>query len=306
MLDLKISLALMLGLCLAAACAGAALQRRGDRRAVTLALLLVSGVMTVYLTLIWDRPLLSRLLPFSGAIILGNWLPVMGAFLAGICWRTPCISRARRWTLAPSLCLLGGYSLVSPLLGESPRVMPTMNEASLAYQTTESTCSAACAAALLRLHGIAATEQELADLCLTRRGTHWLGVYRGLKLKTAGTEWTVVVDEINPSSLNHSALPLGVLSLTFHPLSAERARESGFGTDVGHSVLSLGRSQRHRVIVFDPAPDYGIEYWDAQTCGDIRNGILLRLVSTRGTPSPRAEWNDEFPRSHEAAQVAHR
>src|SRR5260221_7046371 len=37
--------------------------------------------------------------------------------------------------------------------------------------------------------GISATEQEMADLCITRRGTYWQGLYRGLKLKTAGTLW---------------------------------------------------------------------------------------------------------------------
>ena len=35
------------------------------------------------------------------------------------------------------------------------------------------------------------TEQEMAELCLTRHGTSWQGLYRGLKLKTAGTGWDV-------------------------------------------------------------------------------------------------------------------
>ena len=31
----------------------------------------------------------------------------------------------------------------------------------------------------------------MAELCLTRRGTSWMGLYRGLKLKTEGTPWKV-------------------------------------------------------------------------------------------------------------------
>ncbi|TXT34003.1 MAG: hypothetical protein FD138_1754 [Planctomycetota bacterium] len=33
----------------------------------------------------------------------------------------------------------------------------------------------------------------MAELCLTRRGTNWMGLYRGLKKKTAGTDWDVEV-----------------------------------------------------------------------------------------------------------------
>ncbi len=287
MLDLQLSLAGMIILCLIAATGGAELQKKAAKGIVIASLAGVCGLMVVYLIWIWDRPLLSRILPFSGAIILGNWLPVIGSFFVGICIRTKRIAMARRMILAAMMAGLCGYSLARPLLGDAPHCLPLMHGQVLDFQTTDSTCSVACAAGLLRIHGISATEGELAELCLTRRGTHWLGVYRGLKLKTAGTEWDVVAEEIPAAELVRGRSPLGVLSLTFGPESAARAAESGFGTHMGHSVVSLGHCERPGLTVFDPSPDYGIESWDSAVLQDIEACILLRLVSRRGSPSPQ-------------------
>ena len=155
----------------------------------------------------------------------------------------------------------------------------------LDFQTTDRTCSAACAAGLLRLHGIAATEDELAQLCLTRRGTHWLGVFRGLKIKTAGTEWDVVVEDVTPEQLTRGTNSVGVLALTFSADAAAQTLETGFGAEVGHTVVSLGTSPWGTLEVFDPSPDYGFESWNARVLADIKKGILLRLVSRKGSPS---------------------
>ena len=287
MLDLQLSLAGMIILCVIAATGGAELQKKAAKWIVVTSLAGVCGLMTVYLIWIWDRPLLSRILPFSGTIILGNWLPVSGSFFAGICLRTKRIAMARRMLLTTMMAGLCGYSLARPLLGDAPRCLPLMHGRLLDFQTTDNTCSVACAAGLLRIHGIPATEGELAELCLTRRGTHWLGVYRGLKLKTAGTEWDVVVEEIPAEELVRGLPPLGVLSLTFGPESAARAAESGFGTQMGHSVVSLGQCERAGLTVFDPSPEYGIESWDSFVLQDIEACILLRLVSRKGSPSPQ-------------------
>lgn len=289
MSDLIVSLSAMGALCLAALVGGASLQTRARRGIVNLSLVAVCALMAVYFGWIWDRPIVSRLFPFSSAIILGNWLPVIGSFLAGICLRTTRVHVVRRRALSAATSMLCGYSLLFPLLGSRPLCMPTEPLGALEYQTTDQTCSAACAASLLRMHGIDATERELAELCLTRKGTHWLGVYRGLKLKTAGTEWTVVAEEIPSEYLRRGPMPLGVLSLTFGIGALERSAESGFGTDVGHSVVSLGQSFGESLVVFDPAPDYGIETWNEEMRRDIKGGILLRLVSKRGTPSPQAD-----------------
>jgi len=302
MLDLVLSVLGMLILCFAFCMAGAMLQKRGGRILIFLALALFTGGGAAYMLWIWDRPVLARILPYSNAIVLGNWLPVAAAFFVGVCIQTQAIAVIRRFVLATALGCLSGFSLISPLLGDAPECGVLDHSGRIfEFQTTKQTCSAACAAGLLRLHGINATEEELATLCLTRNGTHWLGVFRGLKIKTAGTEWDVVVEEVNPKQLTHSENPPGVLALTFKPEAAENSVESGFGTAVGHTVVCLGTSPKSRTLeVFDPSPDYGFESWNDRVLADVQTAILLRLVSRKGTPSPLhgidtnrpSTWND--------------
>lgn len=302
MLDLVLSVIGMLILCFTFCMAGAWLQKRGGRVLMVLSLALVTAGGAAYMLWIWDRPILARILPYSNAIVLGNWLPVAAAFFIGVCIQTQSIAFVRRFVLATALGCLCGFSLISPLLGDAPECGVLDRSGRIfEFQTTRQTCSAACAAGLLRLHGIDATEEELATLCLTRSGTHWLGVFRGLKIKTDGTEWDVIVEEVTPKQLTHSENPPGVLALTFKPEAAEHSVESGFVTEVGHTVVCLGTSTKSRTLeVFDPSPDYGFESWNDRILADVQTGILLRLVSRKGTPSPLhgidtnrpSTWND--------------
>ena len=302
MLDLVFSVLGMLVLCFTFCMAGAWLQKRGGRILMVLALALVTAGGAAYMLWIWDRPVLARILPYSNAIVLGNWLPIAAAFFIGVCIQTQSIAFIRRFVLATALGCLCGFSLISPLLGDAPECGILDHSGRIfEFQTTRQTCSAACAAGLLRLHGIDATEEELATLCLTRSGTHWLGVFRGLKIKTAGTEWDVIVEEVTPKQLTHSENTSGVLALTFKPEAAEHSIESGFGTEVGHTVVCLGTCQKSETLeVFDPSPDYGFESWNVRILADVQTAILLRLVSRKGTPSPLhgidtnrpSTWND--------------
>jgi hypothetical protein len=286
MSDLLISAFVMTAICIVAARIGIWLQQHTSPGRVLCSELMILGAMVVYLTVLWDKPLLTVLIPFPSAIILGNWLPVLGALILGICIATRQISLVRRIVLAVCLCVIGGYSLIRPLLGEVPICSASDPNRILNFQTTDQTCSAACAAGLLRLHGIDATEGEMAELCLTRKGTHWLGVFRGLKLKTAGTEWDVVVEEVSRDDLLRRTDLEGVLALTFTRESARYSEESGFGTDMGHTVLSMGTDFRNTLTVFDPSPDFGFESWNSRILADVSKGILLRLVSRNGTPCP--------------------
>ncbi len=291
MLDLLISVTAMLILCGVAAACGGALQGMANRRLVILLQILVAVLMGGYLYWLMDSPLLVSIVPLSAAIVLSNWLPLMGAFFAGICFRTAAISAVRRAFLSTALLSLCAYSLVSPLLGESPRCADVDFERILEFQTTEQTCSPACAAGLLRLHGIHATERELSKLCLTRQGTHWLGLYRGLKLKTEGTPWDVVVEKISGDELREGSHSPGILSLTFGDVVSQAQSEEGFQSSVGHSVVSLGRTASGNLQVFDPSPDYGFETWNQETLQDIESAILVRLVSRDGSPVPFSRLN---------------
>ena len=286
MVDLYLSLGVMLTLCGLAAFAGASLQKRAGRATVVCAEILVSLAAVAYLHWLWDRPSLSRLLPFSSTIILGNWLPIVGSFFLGVCLKTERITLLRRIVLAIVMVAISGYSLAKPMLGQPPACVPVMHDLTLDFQTTDNTCSAACAASLLRLHGVSANEKELAGLCLTRRGTHWLGVYRGLKLKTAGTNWDVIVEEVSTQDLFSGKLGHGILALSFHAAESGKIDpERGFESDVGHSVLILKSNGPASLDVFDPAPDYGFETWNEEVLANVRQGILLRLVQRDGCQS---------------------
>jgi len=307
MLDLMLGVCGMAVLCMMAAAAGARLQTYAGWKTVVLALGTMTAAMGGYMVWLWDRPLLIQLLPFSNAIILGNWLPIVGAFFVGVCLRTAQVARIRRLLLSLTLSVLCAYSLVCPLLGEAPECgAAEVSGRLLEFQTTPQTCSAACAAGLLRLHGIPATEEEMASLCLTRRGTHWLGVFRGLKLKTSSTEWDVVVEEVRPDELTQRVNPPGILALTFTQVSAAHSLESGFVADIGHTVVCLGTSRWKTLEVFDPSPDFGFESWNDRILADVDSGILLRLVSRKGTPSPLQNVDTNRPSTWNERRIASR
>ena len=288
MVDLYLSLGFMISLCGLAAFAGASLQKRAGRAVVLLIEFVVCLATAAYLQYLWDRPLLSRLLPFSSTVILGNWLPVVGSFFLGIYMKTERITQLRRVVLASVMVGLSGYSLAKPMLGQPPRCVPPDAIRILDFQSTNQTCSAACAANLLRMHGISASEDELARICLTRRGTHWLGVYRGLKLKTANTNWDVVVEEVEPADLFSSKPVFGVLAMSFQEPGEDQVvdPEWGFESDVGHTVLVLQSRASKSLDVFDPAPEYGHESWNREVFASVKQSLLLRLVPRDGSQSP--------------------
>jgi len=285
MVDLYLSLGIMISLCGLAAVAGASLQKRAGRVVVFSTEAVVCLATAAYLQYVWDRPLLTRLLPFSGTVILGNWLPVVGSFLLGVYLKTERIMQLRRIVLATVMVGISGFSLAKPMLGPPPSCVPSFNNRTLDFQTTNQTCSAACAASLLRMHGISATEDELARICLTRRGTHWLGLYRGLKLKTARTNWDVVAEEVNPKDLFSSKPNFGILAMSFQAPGEDQVVDSewGFESDVGHTVLVLQSRSSKSLDVFDPSPEYGHETWSAEVFASVKQCILLRLIPRDGS-----------------------
>ena len=99
---------------------GFLLQRR-QRSSVSLFVVhFTAVVMVAYLLCLWESPLLVQVLPFSAAIILGNWLPLFGALYAGVCVGASQIPQYRRFVFSASLLLLGAFSLIRPLTGVAP------------------------------------------------------------------------------------------------------------------------------------------------------------------------------------------
>ncbi len=284
MLDLLIAILLLTGGCIAAMAAGLQTGRMSAQRSLKYQLTALA-MMIGYLLFVWNRPILAQLLPESGLIVLANWLPIWGSFFVGIYLASDRINVVRKATLASIAVMFCFYSVIAPTLGESPVCKSATNHF-LQHQTTPYTCSAACAVSLLHLHDIDATESELSELCLTRRGTHWMGLYRGLKLKTAGTDWDVVVEPLNMTVVRSRFDSPCVLSLQLDISGFPKGLDHGFQSDCGHSVLYLGNSRNDCITVFDPSPDYGVEDWDNRVMKCIDDGVVLRLVP-RNPDSPQ-------------------
>jgi hypothetical protein len=71
--------------------------------------------------------------------------------------------------------------------------------------------------------------------------------------------------------------------------------ETGFGTDVGHTVISFGVTSVRTLGVFDPSPDFGFESWNSRIIDGVDKAILLRLVSRQGSPSPLTQIDAHRP-----------
>jgi hypothetical protein len=250
-------------------------------RTLNLLALLVVASLGLYVEVAWYDVRLARWLPFSSLVVLSNWLPLFAAVLAGIAWRSAAGSRVRQWVLTGSLLVTALYALVFPALGSAPACGNRWDKTGICLQTTNLTCSPACAATLLAAHGIPASEQEMAELCLTRRGTSWQGLYRGLKLKTAGTPWDVEVVACSTAELRKlSGRPM-ILSVGLergNPADTDYTREFGWVPGVNHSVILHKFTSTGAAVISDPSIEMSREQWDGPMLQTLWRGYAIRLV----------------------------
>lgn len=232
-----------------------------------------------YIVWLWDEPILARWLPFSNLIVLGNWFLPAGGFLAGIAWRRVPGGGCRKSGYALALIGVGLFATLKPLWGAPPECEKNWQDG-FCFQTADESCSAACAATLLAAHGIDATEREMAELCLTRDGTAWQGLYRGLKLKTSGTRWDVEVLHGSAGELHKLPAPavLAVAVPTGSDVDSIYTEQYGWTPGDWHSVLFFGFLGNGRVAMGDPTPGVGREEWTEDDLRVLWRGRGFRLV----------------------------
>src|SRR6266508_1107007 len=92
------------------------LARRFSPRAADVAALAVVLLLFFYVRTLWYDPRLAGWLPFSSLIVLGNWLPLFAAVLAGIVWSKQFHSHWRRRALLVELTGAGLTAAIYPLL----------------------------------------------------------------------------------------------------------------------------------------------------------------------------------------------
>jgi hypothetical protein len=250
-------------------------------RVLDAAALFTVAALFAYIRWLWYDPRLAQWLPYSNLIVVGNWLPLFAAIMAGLVWNRMVLAPWRRTAVVGALLAAGVLAACWPLLGRTPRCTGRWDELGTCLQSTRFTCSPACAAMLLSKHGIAATEQEMAELCLTRRGTSWQGLYRGLKLKTAGTGWDVEVCQGPADAVARECGGPMILSVGLAagaPDNAELTREFGWIPGVHHSVVMESVRPGGIVVIADPSQEMSREHWDRAMLATLWRGTALRLV----------------------------
>lgn len=268
MQDLLTALGLMLLASFCVLCLTVRLTRPLTKRTTTIVGAVCGVAMGGYLFQLWGKAVLATVLPFSALVVWGNWFPLAAAFLAGITWTHGYGSKLRRVLFGMTLFGVSYYSMVEPLMGQPPECLDIWHSRGICLQTTRKTCSAAAAATLLSRYGIAAQESEMADLCLTRDGTTWQGLYRGLKLKTADRDLDVEVFECNVEELlkdfeQPAIIFVGLKKEEPHPRSY--SEEFGWTPGIRHSVVLLDVMPSGLLLVADPT--VGVEFW---TVDDLR------------------------------------
>ena len=283
MSDLVLAYVVLLGLTLLALMTGFRGSRRWSRVSLNGAAVLAVAGLLLFAFCYHGTWQIARLLPYSNAIVLGNWIPIGGGFLAGLALGQETIPVRRRRGLAILILALSVYSVACCPLGHLVIGQAEPPQSGALQQNWRSSCGACCAALLLECHGIEASEPEMVRLCLTSpRGSPALGLYRGLKLKTAGTAWDVEVVTCGAEQLLEQRGPLLVRERlpAFHTIGV---RPQSWQRRPEHAVLLLGASDSEHIRILDPAA--GIDQLVCWRMDDLRErwqGEALRLVPRSG------------------------
>ena len=136
----------------------------------------------------------ARLFPWNWyPFVEGWWYLFPAMFMFGVAIMVVRHSVWKRDGLLVAAGLLLVFCGVHAILLVRPHGLTgQVNAQGICHQTSGYSCSAATAAMLLHQSGIPATEQEMAELCVTRCGNSSLagtsdsGAMRGLRLKMAG------------------------------------------------------------------------------------------------------------------------
>lgn len=225
-------------------------------------------------------PWLVRAVPVSNLVVLSNPLPLVAAGLAGLVGCHLAAKPARRWLYTVLLTAVGAYSLAGRIRPLADSHMDLWRNG-VCIQSSLVTCSAAAAATLLRAHGIRTTEAEMVGLCrVTSRGTDYLGLCRGLKLRTRGTQWRVrpVSGDLRALRDACSDGPV-VLSVGLPGMGADDPRyetEWGWRRGQAHTVVLFGFGREGLVEIGDPA--VGREHWSEEAVEVLWRGRGFRLA----------------------------
>lgn len=219
-------------------------------------------VLLIYAFGLHGAVLWARVMPFSNVILLSNLAPAILGVLAGVAIRHKGIASWRKGLSLVIFVAIAVFAAIQPVIRTIPRTNGHWRDG-VCIQTSDASCSACCAATLLHDAGIKASEAEMADLCLTStKGTTMLGLYRGLKLKTRGTNQRVYtllgdVDDLRANTHWPIAMSVGLPpNADVDPIYEE---QWGWTPGHRHAVVMYGFAENGRIDIGDPS--IGREQW---------------------------------------------
>jgi len=263
--------------------------RNITKREATAVGVVVALLMVCYLRFIWKSSVLAEYLPYSSIVVLSNWFPPAAAFLAGITWTHGYGSKLRRAVFGGVLFATSCWSVASPLLGSPPVCENIWDKNSVCRQSSRYTCTPAAAAMLLSWHGIPSQESEMAELCLTREGTTWQGLFRGLTIKTRDQPYRVRVVECEWDELPEKLTGPAILSVGIDPSKPypeHYTKYWGWMPGVRHSVMLREVIPDGRLSIADPA--VGAELWREVDLQTLFRGRFITLEPTSEAVASRS------------------
>jgi hypothetical protein len=256
--------------------------RKWKRPVLLLMLLGGFALLAVYLKFWFDKLWITRLLPYSNVIIVGNFTPVIAAGLAGVASRAMDGLAWRKFVALGPLVGLACWMAWRPVWSIPPKD-PARFVRGMWRQNDQASCTPSSAATFLNLHGIKATAPEMATLCLTTKdGTSNLGMYRGLVLKTQGTGWRVkelvpgTFDALRAASEKRPVLMnVGLPYELPDDLDPRYARDWGWRPGTRHTATAIQPLPNGYLFVADPA--VGRERWSPDALRVLWHGEAVRL-----------------------------
>lgn len=242
----------------------------------------------VYVRLVWGQLWIVKWIPLASVIVLSNWFPLSLGALAGILWvRTKSQTMLRR--LPAQMLLIAGaiWSEVYVIPHTPPRCESEWIESTplfpfrICRQTTPYTCSAAAAATVLAALGVETSEEEMAALCLTGKGTTWLGLYHGLTVRLRSTGYRAEffecgIDELDEVVAEYPALLCCELTNDIDEQFPEYRNTDGWLPGIAHSTV-LFACVDAQFVIGDPSQP-SPELWTAEDIANLWTGRGLRIV----------------------------
>lgn len=286
--DLRIAMILMALLSMVSFFTTVRLMRNWWPRMVDAAAATLVILIGVYVRLVWGQLWIVKWIPLSSVIVLANWFPIFLGALAGTFWvRMQKETFFRRLPIQLLLIAAAAGSEIYVIPAKPPECgnewieRATLFPWRICLQTTPHTCSAAAAATILTSLDIEANEQDMAVLCLTRRGTTWLGLYHGLSVRLAGTPYKAEffecdVEDLDEHIKDHPVLLCCELTDEVSSEFPDYQEVDGWIPGVQHSVVLFARL-KSSYFIGDPSQKQP-EVWEEQDLARLWTGRGLRIV----------------------------